>query len=80
MDPGILSTFYVDDAVFDGSTGRSVQLVKLLRERRTDRGYLSVPSRLLLIDDSLEHEEAYKREFTTEGLELNFVGGSKYLG
>ena len=39
-DPGLLSPFYADDAVCDGSAQQSAQLLKLLMERGPDRGYL----------------------------------------
>ena len=32
-DPGFLSTFYADDAEFDGSAQQSAQLLKLLMKR-----------------------------------------------
>ena len=38
-DPGLLSPFYADDADFDGSAGRSAQLLKLLTRRGPDQGY-----------------------------------------
>ena len=38
-DPGLLSPFYADDAVFDGSERCSIQLLKLLKRKGADRGY-----------------------------------------
>ena len=38
-DSGILLPFYADDAAFDGSARRSVQLLKLLMKRGPDWGY-----------------------------------------
>ena len=36
-DPGLLSHFYVDDAVFDGLARRIAQILKLLMKRGPDR-------------------------------------------
>ena len=79
-DPGIVSPFYADDATFDGSERRSAQLIKLLMKKRTDQGYFSEPDKSLLISDTPGQEEEAKREFAVEGLALNFVNGSWYLG
>ena len=38
-DPWLLSPFYADGAVFDGSARHSAQLLKLLLKRGPDRGY-----------------------------------------
>ena len=51
-DPGILSPFYADNAAFDGSARRSVQLLKLLMKRGPDQGYLPDPSKSLFISDT----------------------------
>ena len=48
--------------------------------RGTDRGYLPEPAKSLFISDTLGQEEAAKREFAVEGLNFNFVSGSRYLG
>ena len=40
----------------------------------------SKPAKYLFISDTPEQEEAAKREFAVEGLTLNFVSGSRYLG
>ena len=37
-DPGILSPFYVNDAVFDGLARQIAQLLKLLMKRGSDQG------------------------------------------
>ena len=79
-DPGLLSLFYADDAAFDGSTRRSTQLLKLLMKRGADQGYFPEPAKSLFILDTLGQEKAAKREFAAEGLTLNFVSGSRYLG
>ena len=79
-DLGILSPFYADDAAFDGSARRSAQLLKLLVNRGTDRGYLPNPAKSLFILDTPGQEEAAKRKFPKEGLVLNYVSGSRYLG
>ena len=77
---GLLSPFYADDAAFDGSARRSAHLLKLLTKRRPERGYLPEPAKSLFISDTPGQEEAAKREFALEGLTLNFVSGSWYLG
>ena len=79
-DPGLLSPFYADDAAFDGSAQRSAQLLKLLMRRGPDQGYFPEPAKSLFISDTSGQEEAAKREFSTEGLTLNSVSGSLYLG
>ena len=79
-DPGLLSPFYADDAAFDGSTRRSAQLLKLLMKRGPERGYFPEPAKSLFILDTPGQEAGAKREFAAEGLTLNFVSGSRYLG
>ena len=79
-DPGLLSPFYTNDAAFDGLAQRSTQLLKLLMKRGTDREYFPEPSKSFFILDTPEQEEVVKREFAKEGLCLNFVSGSRYLG
>ena len=49
-------------------------------KRGPDRGYFPEPAKSLLIPDTLEQEEAENQEFAVEGLNLNFVSGSRYLG
>ena len=60
-DLGILSPFYADDAVFDGSARHSAQLLKMLMKRGPDRGYFPEPSKSLFIPDNPEQEEAVKK-------------------
>ena len=79
-DPGILYPFYADDATFNGLARRSAQILNLLMKRGTDRGYFPEPDKFLFISDTLGQEEAEKREFSKEGLVLNFVSDSRYLG
>ena len=49
-------------------------------KRGLDRGYFPEPAKYLFISDIPGQEEAAKREFSKEGLCLNFVSGSRYLG
>ena len=56
-EPGLLSPFYADDAAFDRSEKRSVQLLKLLMEWGMDPGYFHELARLLFIYDTPEQEE-----------------------
>ena len=49
-------------------------------KRGPDQGYFSEPAKSLLILDTPGQEEAAKREFAIEGLTLNFVSVSRYLG
>ena len=79
-DPGLLLSFYSDEAAFDGSARRSAKILRLFMERGADRGYFSEPARIIFIVDSPDKEEAVKREFAAEGLDLTFIGGSTYLG
>ena len=48
--------------------------------RGADRGYLPETDKSLFISDTPGQEAAAKREFAAEGLTLNFVSGSQYLG
>ena len=79
-DPGLLSPIYADDVAFDVSARRSAQLIKLLMKRGPDRGYFPKPAKFLFISDTPGQEEAERREFAKEGLVLNFVNVSRYLG
>ena len=49
-------------------------------KRGTDRGYFPKPAKSLFISDTPGQEAEAKREFAKEGLELNLVSGSRYLG
>ena len=77
---GLLSPFYADDAAFDGSARQSAQLLKLLMERGPDHGCCPKPDKYLFVLDTPGQEEAARREFVAEGLVLNFLSGSRYLG
>ena len=59
---------------------RSAQLLKLLMKRGPDQGYFPEPAKSLFILDNPGQEEAAKIEFAKDGLCLNFVSGSRYLG
>ena len=48
-------------------------------KRGLDRGYLPKPTNLFFISDTPGQEEAEKQEFAKEGLDLNFISGSRYL-
>ena len=76
----MLSTFYADDATFDSLSQRGAQLLNLLMKRGTDRGYFPNPEKSLFVSDTPGQEEAAWREFEAEGLDLNFISGSRYLG
>ena len=49
-------------------------------KRGPDRGYFPDPAKSLFILDTPGQEEVVKREFAAEGLILNLVSGSRYLG
>ena len=78
--PGIIITFYLENAAFDRSAQRSAQILKLLLEREPDREYFPELAKSLFIASSLNQEEAEKREFKSEGMQLKFVGIILYLG
>ena len=78
-DPGLLSSFYADDASFYGSARCSAQLLKLLMRRGPDRGYFPDPDKSVFISETPGQDEATKREFAVKGLTLNVVSGSRYL-
>ena len=60
-DPRLLSHFHADDAAFDGSERRSVQLLKILTKMGPDQGYFPKPAKYLFIFDTPGQEEAAKR-------------------
>ena len=80
VDPGLLSPFYTNGAAFDTSEQQSAQLLKLLAEMGPDQGYFPEPAKSLFISDIPEQEESTRREFVAEGIVLNFISGSRYLG
>ena len=49
-------------------------------KRGPDRGYFPEPAKCLFISVTPGQEEAAKRELAKEGVCLNFVSGSSYLG
>ena len=49
-------------------------------KRGPDQRYFPELAKSLFISDTLYQEEAAKGEFAKEGLVLNFVSGSQYLG
>ena len=53
--------------------------LKAVDEEGAGLVYLPKPDKSLFILDTPGQEEAAKREFEVEGLELNFVCGSRYL-
>ena len=79
-DSGLLYPFYADDTAFESLAQKSAHFLKMLTERGMDRGYLPEPANPFFILDIPGQEEALKREFSAEGLVLNFVSGSRYLG
>ena len=78
--PGLLSSFYADDAAFYSLARRSAHLLKLLIRRGPDQRYFPETAKPLFISDTPGQEEAAKREFAKEGLVLNFVSRIRYLG
>ena len=79
-DPGLLSPFYADNVAFDGLERQSAQSLKLLTKRGLERVYFTEPSKPFSISDTPGQEEATKREFDMEGLTLNYIFCSRYLG
>ena len=79
-DPGLISPFYADDAAFDGLVRRSTQLLKMLMKRGPDRGYFTKQAKSVFTADTPGQEEAAKREFAMEGLDLKFISDSTFLG
>ena len=49
-------------------------------KRGPDRRYFPKPAKSLFILDTPGQEEAAKKEFAKEGLVLNLISGSQYLG
>ena len=49
-------------------------------KRGPDQGYFPGPAKSLFVSDTPGQEAAAKSDFAAEGLTLNFVSGSSYLG
>ena len=79
-DPTLLSSYYADDAVFYGSSRRSVVQLRLLMDQWPDWGYFPEPEKSLFIADKPEEKEAAKRESERLELNINYVDGGSYLG
>ena len=59
-DSGLLSPFYADDTVFEGSARQTAQLLKLLINRGSDQGYFPERDKYLFILDTPGYEERAK--------------------
>ena len=79
-DTNLLSLFYAEDGAFDGLARWSALQLQLLMDQGLDWGYFPEPAKLLFIADNPEDKEAAQREFEWSGLNLNYVGGSRYVG
>ena len=62
-----------------GSFPLFMQMMLLMR-RGPDQGYFPEPAKSLFISDTPGQESGAKRELAAEGLTLNLVSGSRYLG
>ena len=60
-EPGLLSTFYTDDAAFDGLARQSAHLLKLLMKKGPDRDYFPEPSKSPFTFDTPGQEEEARR-------------------
>ena len=49
-------------------------------KRGPNQGYFPKPAKSFFISDAPEQEEEARREFALQGLVLNFVSVSRYLG
>ena len=58
----------------------TVRKIKSVDEEGPDRGYFPETAKYLFISDTPGQEEAANRGFDLEGLDLNFISGSRYLG
>ena len=65
-DPGILTPFYTDHAVFGGSMRQSSQFLNLILERRSNLEYFPDLAKLLFIAYLTDQWETEKREFDPE--------------
>ena len=79
-EPGLITPLFADDTVFDRFAQNSAQLLKLLLDRSTDSGYLPEPSKSFFISEILNQEKVANMELKADALNLNFVGGRRYLG
>ena len=71
--PDLLAPFFADNASFGGPEDRRSRLRTLLLEWGPVRGYLPEPAKSLFICNSPAYEEAVKRSFVAEGLEVKVV-------
>ena len=78
--PDLLKLFYTDDVKFDGPVDRISRLVTLPLEQGLVKGYFPKLYKSIFICDSPAQEEATKQAFVEEGLRVNMVPGSQYLG
>ena len=78
-DPTILSIFFPNNSVFNGSASQIVVQLRLLMDLGMYWGYSFNPSKSLFIVNNPEEEETARREFNWAGLNLNHVDGSRYL-
>ena len=51
-DPGVLSSFYADDAAFNSLAQQSAHLLNMLLKRGAERGYFTKPAKYLFISDT----------------------------
>ena len=75
-----LTPFYTDDSVFNGMADRRDRLMALLLRRGLEMVYFPEPSKSLFICDSPVQEDTLKQAFESEGLRVNVVPGSRYIG
>ena len=66
--------------VFEGSLRLSEHLLNLPLDMGPHQGYLPDRSKLIYIEGLPDQEDVAKSELESEGLHLNFVGKSQYLG
>ena len=79
-DPTLLYPFYTDDAAFDGSKRWSAAQLWLLMDRELDERYFPEPAKSLFIAAKPEDKDVARGGFKWEGLNINFVDSSRYLG
>ena len=77
----ILSPFYSNDVVFDGSERQSAAQLHLQTNQGMDQGYFPEPFKSLFVADiPKEEKEAARREFKRSDLHLTYIYGIRYMG
>ena len=79
-DPGVLHTWYADDAAMRGTGRQNAKLLRALTEKRPYHAYFPQPENIWHICAEGNEEEEAKAAFEAKGLKVRFARGQRYLG